>query len=291
MVGPSTIVRPCRRAGRACALALFGATVVFAPNTASARDAAPPRETEQPGPSAPRLPDVQRPLGVPKTSSTPKPTAEAPGPATGAIRTVISLGAVLGLVGLAAFVIKRLARSHGGLLGAAGPGGRAPAGVLEVLGRYPLSRGQTMILLKLDRRVLLLSQSVAGRLGGASLTTLCEINDPDEIASILVKVRDEEGESLAHRFQSALGLADRATADAAGDPAPARRTTVHASGDRVELWSDGPSQPAQPRGFSQSLTDPARAIQEPASETGADALRRRLGALRRLDAGEEEVGR
>lgn len=306
MVGTkfNLIPRLCRCG--VCAAALACAAVLFIPSPAIAQDGA--LRTDQPGPSGPRQPDTQRHLGVPKPSSASTSTLQSPAepapPASGAVRTATSLAAVLGLVLLAAFTLKRLARSHGGLLGAAGPGGRAPAGVLEVLGRYPLSRGLSLILLKLDRRILLLSQSASGRLGGgggASLTTLCEIDDPEEIASILVKVREEEGESLARRFHSVLGRADKATADAQGeDPTSptSRRTTIHPSGDRVELWSDtqdGPIQStptaytSQARGFAPSMTDQGRAIHTPASETGADALRRRLGSLRRL-GGDDELG-
>ncbi|MEM9063915.1 MAG: flagellar biosynthetic protein FliO [Planctomycetota bacterium] len=114
---------------------------------------------------------------------------------------------LLGVVGLAygcAWVFRRAARAQGGLIGAIGPGGRAPSGVLEVLGRYPVGRGQTLVLLKIDRRVLLLSQSAAGRGHGASFSTLAEISDPNEVASLLMKTRDDEGISMNATFRDAL---------------------------------------------------------------------------------------
>jgi len=130
------------------------------------------------------------------------------------IQTIASLAIVVGIIGLLAMVVRKLAKRSGGLMGAIGPGGRSPSGLLEVLGRYPVAAGTTLILLKLDRRVLLVSQSGGrGLRGGASLTTLTEIIDPEDVASILIKARDQEGESLSHRFQEVLSGADRLTAE------------------------------------------------------------------------------
>jgi hypothetical protein len=109
---------------------------------------------------------------------------------------VLIIGAALGLRAFAR-------RGAGGLLGALGPGGHAPSGVLEVLGRYPVGRGATLVLLKMDRRILLLCQNNS-RAGGGAMTTLAEVRDPEEVASILLKTRDEEGNSLARRFESLL---------------------------------------------------------------------------------------
>jgi len=122
----------------------------------------------------------------------------------GMIRTLGALGIVLSLIGGAAWGVRRAARRGGvGLLASLGPGGRAPSGVLEVLARYPVGRGSTLVLLKLDRRVLLLNQNNS-RLGCGSMSTLCEISDAEDVASILLKTRDDDGESLAKRFQGLL---------------------------------------------------------------------------------------
>jgi flagellar biogenesis protein FliO len=121
------------------------------------------------------------------------------------VRTLGALGVVTGLA-LAGWVIVRLlARAQGGLAATLGPAGRAPSGVLEILGRYPLGRAQTLVLLRIDRRVLLLSQTATGRLGaGAAFTTLCEITEPEDVASILVKSRDDESAENSSRFNSLL---------------------------------------------------------------------------------------
>ena len=77
-------------------------------------------------------------------------------------RTLLPLLGVLALaVGVGA-ALRTVARRQGTLRATLGAGGRAPAGILEVLGRYPVGRGVTLILLKLDSRILLLSQSAGG---------------------------------------------------------------------------------------------------------------------------------
>ncbi len=134
-------------------------------------------------------------------------------------RTIVALGTVVGVILILGLVVKRLAKRSGGLMGALGPGGRAPSGLLEVLGRYPVARGTTLVLLKLDRRVMLLCQSGGGKLGGgAGMSTLCEITDPEEVASILLKTRDEEGDTLAQRFQSMLRGEENSAAEVLEPP-------------------------------------------------------------------------
>ena len=106
-----------------------------------------------------------------------------------------SLMAVVGLIILFGALYKWLAGKAGGLAGQVGAGGKSPAGILSVLGRYPLGRGQTLVLLQIDRRVLLLCQSASGRMGRVvTTTTLSEIANPDEVASIISKASGESSE-------------------------------------------------------------------------------------------------
>jgi hypothetical protein len=139
--------------------------------------------------------------------------------------------------------------------------------VLEVLGRYPVGRGTTLVLLKLDRRVLLMSQSAGGRLGaGAGFTTLCEVTDPEEVASILVKTRDEEGSSMAERFRTLLKRSDAEISRAEAEVIGNRAAVQSGAGDRAELWSE--RRPPIP------VVDVTIG-----PDTGASALRKRLAAL------------
>ncbi len=184
-----------------------------------------------------------RPLGLPTDRSTLTSNLQKPakGDDTAWIwKTSLALGGVVMLIVLFAGVLRFTARFRGGIAGDLGPGGRAPSGLLEVLGRYPVGRGVQLVLLRVDRRVLLLSQSAGGKLSGQRFAVLTEITDPDEVASILVKARDEEGASMSKRFQALLGqyeqngLPDEPAVDRRVD----RSMTQNEHGDRVELWND-----------------------------------------------------
>lgn len=168
-------------------------------------------------------------------------------------QTIVALGGVLLLIFGVAQVFKRLARSQGGLAGQLGAGGNAPSGILEVIGRYPITTGLTLVVLKFDRRVLLVSSSSGTRgknAKGPSMQTLCELTDPEDVASILLKARSASGESIAHSFERALQDADDFTDESIyrhDEPMKAHtrtqtrsrpaRTITSDEGDRAELWS------------------------------------------------------
>lgn len=195
-------------------------------------------------------------------------------------QTIIALSGVLLLIlGIAQFY-KRLARSQGGLVGQLGAGGTAPTGILEVIGRYPIGTGMTLVVMKFDRRILLVASGAATRgkhARGASMNTLCELTDPEEVASVLLKARSHDGDTIARSFERALQEADDLTDESiyghddrihnAGPvkfpqhrSAPARTITTD-EGDRAELWSSG--------------TD---------GKAAAQVLRRRLASMRRGDS-------
>lgn len=183
----------------------------------------------------------------------------------GIARTVGAVGLVVALILLAKVLLGRAARMGGtGLRGQLGAGGRAPSGIVQILGRYPVSRGHTLVLMKLDRRVLLLSQTAGG------FSTLSEITDADDVASILSKSRDEEGESLTARFGALLRRLERdpemGNADDVEIAPYLRRPSLE---DLGEYASDAPV-PITDEGIG---TDDAGA-----------ALRRRLEGLRGLSA-------
>jgi flagellar biogenesis protein FliO len=115
------------------------------------------------------------------------------------VRTIAALVILGGLLWCVRwFMIRLAAGGVGGLASQLGAGGRSPQGVMEVLGRYPVSRGHTLVLLKMDRRVLLLGQSPAG------FTTLSELTDAEDVASILTKTADAEGRTMSRRFGELL---------------------------------------------------------------------------------------
>ncbi len=266
-------------------------------------------------PSTPKNDLRPRPLGmVRQTRAVTKPDAEGKPKAAAqsavgamwdnpAVRTSGSLLVVLLLiVGLAA-IAKRLVARGGGLAGALGAGGRAPEGLLEVLGRYPLTRGQTLILLKVDCRVLLLSQTTPRIRGGVgTLTTLCEITQPEEVASILVKAGEHQSGSASGKFTSLLRAFDRSHAASEADHVDVdlRRVSQTPPGDRAGLWDEGAAMPeieeappvvhkfppvrASVRPELVPRPEPVRprfeALEAPTGADSFGAIRQRLHALR-----------
>jgi len=158
-------------------------------------------------PSTPVIsPSELRPLGVPAGAK--KDAASGDGVSTSSsgmwwFQTLAALVFVVGLIFVVRAMVQKLAGRSGALAGALGAGGRAPSGVLEVLGRYPVARGQSFVLLRLDRKILLLAQTAAG------YSTLTEVSDPDDVASLVIKTRDEEGATNAARFNDLLKRMER----------------------------------------------------------------------------------
>lgn len=195
--------------------------------------------------------DVEaRPLGLPAGTSragTASKAADGSGGSMlsdGLIRTAGSLTLVLGLIFGAARLAKRFL-GGGGLASGFATGGRAPAGVMEVLGRYPIGRGQSLVLLRLDSRVLLLGQSGSGSLrirgGASSIRTLCEITEPEDVASLLLRTRDEEQETLAAGFGRLLKRFDAEHTEDRGDEPEetfGRSIQRGGGGDRAELLDE-----------------------------------------------------
>lgn len=148
-----------------------------------------------------------QPIGVPE-SQTPLGAEPATSPAqlgAGVTRTIFALAAVVGLMIVMAAVYRHVARTRGGLTAELGAGGRAPSGVLSVLGRYPIARGQSLVLLQMGPRVILLNQAQsAGRHAGPAFTTLSEMTDAEEVADLLARVSEGSSDRTGTRFEDAL---------------------------------------------------------------------------------------
>ena len=208
-----------------------------------------------------------RPLGAPRVAAAPADTNRPPASSAQVGRTIWSLTAVLALIVVAGVVVRAAAKRSGGIRASLGAGGRSPAGLMEILGRYPVGRGTTLVLLRLERRILLLSQSSSGRLGlGATFTTLTEITDAEEVAAILTKSQDEDGSSTTARFRSFLSAFDRTMPTEVPTMRPSR--TAPGGGDRVEVWDTRADIPVV------DLTG------RDGTAGAIGTLRKRLGALR-----------
>lgn len=184
-------------------------------------------------------------------------------------RTAGALAVVMLLIVMMKIGLTRASRSGGSLRAQLGAGGRAPSGVLQVLGRYPVARGQTLVLLKLDARVLLVAQTTAG------FQTLAEVSEASEVASILAKASDDEGRSMSARFGQLLRSFEKdpetaATEDlrvAARSAAPGDEPAARFAAERDRRW-------APPGG--------AAGAEDDGPIDPAERLRRRLAGLREM---------
>lgn len=160
----------------------------------------PPADSTNRPPALVRESDI--PLMAARRSSRESEGESATSGGGGWTRSLASVALVVGLILVLAAVARFASRRSGSVAAMLGPGGRAPSGVLEVLARYPVGRGQVLVLLRIDRRVLLLSQNMAGKGGGFS--TLAQFDEPSEVAAILRQTRDESSESMSARFRQAM---------------------------------------------------------------------------------------
>lgn len=209
----------------------------------------------------------------------------------GILDVALPLAFVLGLALLASYVFRKAA-AKGGLGARLGAGGRAPSGILEVLGRYPICRGHTLVLLKLDRRILLISHERSGKLGSQSeMRTLAEITEPQDVASILLKIRESDSDSLAGRFQNILTHEAVQHEQAAEPPLASGWRSIFKGrdGDRAELLQPvaiastaavRSRPPAEPLGATLLHRTQAVAAENASGAAAAAAIRARLAQLR-----------
>lgn len=221
-----------------------------------------------------------RPLGLPRAESESQAIGNSEVTTPSAlgkdfIQTVAALAGVLLLIFALAQFYKRIARTRGGLSGQLGAGGKAPAGLVEVLARYPISSGMTLVVLRFDRRVLLLSHAGGSRgkrgLGGGAIQTLCELDQAEDVASILSKARDESGDSIAASFERTLMEAGNATDQQISQAMYQPKPGVHVQSPRRVA----PGFVSNDEGDRYELTSQNEA------EAASQVLRRRLGAMRR----------
>ncbi len=106
------------------------------------------------------------------------------------------LAGVLFLIWILRMLVRKSARTGAGrgLLARV----RAPEGVASILARYPVARGEHVVLLEVGRRILVVHQA------SGSMTTLSEVTDRDEVADIRARVNGEEREKVEESFAPAF---------------------------------------------------------------------------------------
>jgi len=145
----------------------------------------------------------------------------AAGASRGFMDELLPTGVALGATLLAIVLARSAARRFGTRL----TGGKRPQGVVEVLARYPVARGQQVVLLKVGRRVIVAHQGAQG------MQTLSEFAGEAEVADLLARCEEGARAASPFSFDALLRKSDRAfdDRDAAGAtsaPAAARRSAA-----------------------------------------------------------------
>lgn len=174
-------------------------------------EAAPTRPGAAPPSDAERIP--LRPDGAGKAA------AKSSSSSWSASRVVMSLAAVLALI----FVLRWGSKRFLGISASSSLGQS-----IRVVGRTMLSPRQQLILLQVGKRLVLIANS------GSSVSTLCQISDDDEVASLLGSAQRSKDDargafpSLLGKEQARLPQAETAS----DDPEP---EAIETSADEPEL--------------------------------------------------------
>jgi flagellar biogenesis protein FliO len=119
-------------------------------------------------------------------------------------RVLAALGIVIGLI---------LVLRWCGRIFFPGVTGRPANRAIEVISRSPVSPKQQVLLIRVGRRLLVVADT------GSRMNALCEINDPDEIASLVGQLREEKSSVTSRPFGAIFGLSRRVF-ESAADVAP-----------------------------------------------------------------------
>ena len=145
------------------------------------------------------------------------------------VAELIRIGGGLGAVLLLIVVLRLWLRAHG--MGSVAAG--RPSGVLEILARYPFARGQTLVVIRFGRRIVLVHQS------GGVMQTLSELTDQNEVAQMLGRLESGASGRDAERFRSVLERFEREHDRSAGAPqtrgAAPRSAPVSTEGHVIEV--------------------------------------------------------
>jgi len=167
----------------------MGAVLLLCAGLAVASDETPPITTAE------TPVHESRPLGVPNGVLEARPTGTESHSVLGEfdprnndlVRVLLALGVVVVLL----FGVRKLMRRAGGALG----GGGRPSGVLQVHARYPVARGQHLVLVQVGPRMLLVHQ------GSGTMRTLSEFHGEDLTD---LRARLESGGRSPKAFQRLL---------------------------------------------------------------------------------------
>ena len=143
--------------------------------------------------------------------------------------TAVSLGLVLILfLGVAWFVKRAQPQSHAIL----------PTGVIEVLGRMPISQKQQLQLVRMGPKLLLVSST------GTGMQTLGEISDPNQVEQMVAMCQANRAGGITQSFRQVMGQFENENVQGfLGDPQAAREASASANaeegtkGRRRRAWT------------------------------------------------------
>jgi flagellar biogenesis protein FliO len=207
--------------------------------------------TDAASPPASIDPHIGQPIhrdGVPVTPSAKSSTDPRPMLDLDSGHIALALASVIGLILLLRYVGNRFFPA----MIVAGRGQ-----TVRILARCPLAPRQQVVLIQIGRRIV-----VAGDCG-SQLTSLCQITDADEVASLLGEIQREKSTPISTPFTSwfksaahAFGAHDDETSDDSNEKADL-------TGDNVDISSDDPSPlaaRAELEGLSEKVRDLARQL-------------------------------
>ena len=143
--------------------------------------------------------------------------------------TAVSLGLVLILfLGVAWFVKRAQPQSHAML----------PTGVVEVLGRMPISQKQQLQLVRMGPKLLLVSST------GTGMQTLGEISDPTQVEQMIAMCQANRAGGITQSFRQVMGQFENENVQGfLGDPQAAHEASASANaeegtkGRRRRAWT------------------------------------------------------
>jgi len=182
--------------------------------------------------------EVAPPKNQPATSSL---TTEAAGWA----RLVLSLAIVLGLIFALRPVVRRI-------MGAAAPNRTSRA--IQVVSMHPIAPRQQLMLVRVGKRLVLVGNS------GTAMNALCELTDPDEIASLLGQLSAEKPGTGSRSFGKMLGRAGRREERA--DPGVSATDDETQVGDDAEVLRAGREPMGATRDELSGLMEKVRRLSE-----------------------------
>lgn len=223
--GPARVRRPLAAAWVGACVMCFAAVSapaqqgVAQPSPAAGKAVTRPALAVEPAPSAPARSPTSQPAAsrsgveqelirraAPANEPARNPTTSAASPAAprgfDLARVLGALTLVLALIFVLRWVLRR-SISPGSLPGA--------TNAVQVLTRSPLSPRQQLLLVRVGRRLLVVSDC------NGQLNPLSEITDPDEVAALVGQLRDEKLTSASRSFGNLMGMWRRGGEDGRDD--------------------------------------------------------------------------